>query len=422
MRTRLLFLSLLVVAVFAMPALAQNTPVQPGPAMISQPVMPILAEPFLLAKKVATPEFGEQVTVMETDGRRWARVQYGDAEGWIEMKWLVNVHGPSPVFRGDHQMVYDSESDRIILYGGYMPFNTLLELDEVYLTDTWAYDVNSNTWTQMAPAQTPPSGDGTLAYDAQSDRVIWYLGDYFPSARGEGRETWAYDYNTDTWIRMQPEASPRRLIGARMVYDGESDRIILFGGFDPTNLTGFNWEYVAETWAYDYDSDTWTQMAPALSPPGMPFHTMAYDPELDRVVLVPATSEETSDDTWLYDYNTDTWEVRPTPAGPLHRDHGAMVYADSIDRMILFGAGPLVGPASWITYPQHDTWTYDCADNTWSLLEPTEFPSERAAHAMAYSPVADKVVLFGGGPDETLWFMDTWLYDPGTNTWTQVGP
>ncbi|MFO7622752.1 MAG: kelch repeat-containing protein, partial [Anaerolineales bacterium] len=84
----------------------------------------------------------------------------------------------NPSARGYVSMVYDSESDKIILFGGY---------DEpkgggepIPNGDTWAYDVATNTWTEMKPASGPPANGGTyLVYDIESDRVIlfnagWY--------------------------------------------------------------------------------------------------------------------------------------------------------------------------------------------------------------------------------------------------------
>ena len=49
-------------------------------------------------------------------------------------------------------------------------------------------------------------------------------------------------------------------------------------------------------------------------------------------------------------------------------------------------------------------------------------PSERAWHAMAYDSAADKIVLFGGGPDKLNPTDETWIYDPQTNEWTDMTP
>ncbi len=40
-------------------------------------------------------------------------------------------------------LVYDLESDRVIMYGGAVG-------DEFNIPQTWAYDFNTNTWQQMS--------------------------------------------------------------------------------------------------------------------------------------------------------------------------------------------------------------------------------------------------------------------------------
>jgi hypothetical protein len=37
---------------------------------------------------------------------------------------------------------------------------------------------------------------------------------------------------------------------------------------------------------------------------------------------------------------------------------------------------------------------------------------------MAYDPDAEAIVLFGGGPTRTEYTAETWLYDPAASTWT----
>ncbi|NIV12839.1 MAG: hypothetical protein GWN62_16630, partial [Aliifodinibius sp.] len=43
-------------------------------------------------------------------------------------------------------------------------------------------------------------------------------------------------------------------------------------------------------------------------------------------------------------------------------------------------------------------------------------------HAMAYDSNADKIVLFGGSDVNGDEINDTWIYDPQTNTWTEMTP
>jgi N-acetylneuraminic acid mutarotase len=199
-----------------------------------------------------------------------------------------------------------------------------------------------------------------------------------------------------------------------MVYDVESDRMILFGGIDTLGFIQDRIVYTNETWAYDFDSNTWTKMEPEVRPPGVNYQAMAYDAGADRVILIGSNAFDITDDTWIYDFNTDTWEVRQTTESPKHRDYSAMVYAVSIGQTILFGEGEPV--------PRNDTWAYDFDTNTWTELTPDTSPSERGWHTMAYSSVADQVILFGGGETRGGFTLETWVYDPQANTWTNVGP
>ncbi len=394
---------------------AQGTEgLQPGLAMNLQ-TLDIYSQADTGSDKLATLEPGELVTVIELDKSRarvkWAHVKYKAIEGWAHyavasVVLLVNVSGPTPLARGYHQMTYDVESDRVILFGGQSgpppapAFN-----------DTWSYQVSTNTWTKMAPAQSPSPGEGPLAYDTQSDRAILFLGMVGWPPTNVPSETWAYDLNSDTWTNMKPSTVPLAVFGARMVYDAESDRLILFAGADALEWVAHGGiVYNNETWAYDFDSNTWTKMKPAVRPPGMNYHAMAYDAAADRVVLIGSNADDVTDDTWLYDYNTDTWEARKTAESPRHRDYSRMVYAAGIGRMILFGGEePLA---------RNDTWAYDFKANTWTELKPATSPDKRAWHAMAYSSAAERIILFGGGRNRNSFTMETWIYDPKANTWT----
>jgi N-acetylneuraminic acid mutarotase len=301
-------------------------------------------------------------------------------------------------------MAYDAESDRVILWGG-MP--------EAFegVARTWAYDVGANTWSDKSPSTSPAlsvggsmyagviTGGGPMAYDSQSDRIILFLG--FPSG-----QAWAYDFDTNAWTRMEGTETPPEMVGARMVYDAESDRMVLFGGMDPMSKTLFN-----DTWTYDFDSNTWTKMEPQVSPPARHFHAMAYDDGSDRVILFGGSPSR--NDTWAYDDNTDTWEELEPADTPADRLKCDMVYDPLSGRMILFGGESGLEALD-------DTWAYDYETNTWTELAPETHPSKRALYAAVYSTGAERIILFGGGPSQDEYTDETWIYDPATNTWTNV--
>ena len=146
------------------------------------------------------------------------------------------------------RLAYDADSDRIILFGG-SDWNSLMN-------DTWAYDFNTDTWTDMKPDISPPARNyHGMTYDVESDRVlIW--GSMGTDLEPFDASVWAYYYNTNTWEHRQPvDPYAEMRIYPALAYDAESDRTILYGGFPEGD----------QTWAYDYNTNTWTRMNPATT-------------------------------------------------------------------------------------------------------------------------------------------------------------
>jgi len=318
----------------------------------------------------------------------------------------VVIPGPSP--RYNVSFAYDSESNQIILFGGAIDYYGPIILD------TWAYDVAANHWKEMKP-KFVPKGIGFLAYDSESDRVIMFSlfsGDY--EKLGVTNQTWAYDYNTDTWTRMSDH--PLRLIGGPIAYDAESDRIILFGGYNTIKES-----QTTVTWAFDYNTDTWTEMKPPVSPPGRDSHLMTYDVKADRILIFGGDylpGNQVDESLWSYDFNTNRWEeLKPDEEShPLSRLYSTLAYDSESDRTILFGG--------WQMGKDYGTWSYDYNTNTWLDMKPAEVPGRVTNHYMAYIPSIDRVFLFGGDLCDKSCNLsnEIWLYDLNSNTWENLMP
>ncbi|MFZ5469810.1 MAG: Kelch repeat-containing protein [Myxococcota bacterium] len=253
---------------------------------------------------------------------------------WQNMN--TTMSGSRPPGRGHHGMAYDSQSDRVIVFGGQgCPGNTTLD-------DTWAYDFNNNRWESMDPTMTSPRPSARfgqqMAYDSQSDRIILY-GRYGSG----GDETWAYDYNNNRWENRNTAASPA-MTGSRppaislpaVAYDSARDRILVFGSSS------------AQTWAYDYDNNRWESLASASTsrPNSSDEPAMVYDTQSDRIIL-----EDEVDQTWSFHPVAPYPWTNETPATRPVVHHFSMVYVPPLDRAILVG-----GAQSGAT-PQ--TWSFD---------------------------------------------------------------
>jgi len=276
-------------------------------------------------------------------------------------------------------MAYDSRADRVILFGGRAG------PADFYSNETWAYDPSANMWTNMT-AGTGPSGRSNpqMAYDIQSDRTILFGGgNYFTD--WYSNETWAYDHGNNSWTRMSPLLSPSPRYDHQLVYDSRSDRVILFGG-----AVGAGPTLLGDTWAYDHESDIWTNLAPAVSPPARQASAMAHDSESDLTIVFGGRGG-TGNDTWTYNSTANNWTPMSPSTSPSVRWGSRMVYDSRADRTVLFGGYTGIGPYS------NETWEYDANGDAWVQLTPAAAPPATEGHAMAYDSTSDSVVLFGGG-------------------------
>ncbi|MHA1591085.1 MAG: Kelch repeat-containing protein, partial [Candidatus Heimdallarchaeaceae archaeon] len=260
----------------------------------------------------------------------------------IATNTTVKVSAAYPQKRAGHWTVYDSVNDRIIMYGGQTEANYVS-----YKTDTWAYDLNNNTWTRMSPESVPYQKiSSKMAYDSESEKIINFGGTHAEDY--SSNQTWIYDYLEDSWTNANPANTPRLRNTHAMAYDSESDIVIMFGGglgkdYNPYGgQTGYN-----DTWAYDYNTNTWTNVTPAISPLGRGSSILTYDSESDKIVLfggyhsptilssLDPTGEVYQRDTWTYDYNTNTWENVTPSTSPDPRKGVNMAYDSESDRIIL---------------------------------------------------------------------------------------
>ncbi|NHJ21949.1 MAG: hypothetical protein EAX91_13465 [Candidatus Lokiarchaeota archaeon] len=311
--------------------------------------------------------------------------------------------------RGNPGMVYDSESDKIVIFGGWN--NT----DTPY-SSTWVFDYNSDTYVKRAPSPTPRRrAEPGITYDLLRDMIILFGGRENFTDTGDLGDSWIYDYNSDTWTRLFPVSSPSARRAMSMAYDSESDRIVLFGGQSGVSVE----VYYNETWVGNPGSNTWQKMSPVLAPPARMNHGMAYDSESDRMILFGGYSGSIFfNDTWAYDYNTNTWEELTNPTHPSPRGAHTISYDSESDRIVLFGG-------SRLSVTLDDTWLYDYNTNIWEQQNPSVSPSARSRHGAAYDSESDRCIIYGGttgGFNSAVHITDgkTWAYNTNTDTWTEV--
>lgn len=234
---------------------------------------------------------------------------------------------------GTAAMVYNSRWDRVIFVGACSSrpcFNP---------NGTWTYDPTANTWAAMHPSSAPNvSHDFGLTYDARADRVLLFGGAtiaphyYYNVVNG----LLAYDYAGDSWTRLSPGDSPSARLGAGLAYAPQADRTILFGGCTDAIRLWPVCRMVNDTWAYDSAVNAWTNQTPATSPPPAVGLPMVYDGLTDRIILF-GQGWGSGNATWSYDILSNAWAAEHPATSPPPRSAPSMTY-DSLDGwVILFG-------------------------------------------------------------------------------------
>lgn len=226
---------------------------------------------------------GQYASSMVYDSTADRIVLFGGAaygRGWLNETWIYDatlnawtnvtpVVSPPP--RNTFGMAYDPRADRVVVFGGTGTGGVAM------LSDTWVYDDHANTWTNVTPAGSPSARTGLMmTYDVAAGRVLLYGG---LGEAGDLTDTWAFDTLTRTWTDLRPSGTPYAVRNAAMVYDSAIGRAILFGG------RCLSADGVGTTWMYDAAPNLWTRLMTPVTPPCLVQASMAYDSHADISLL-----------------------------------------------------------------------------------------------------------------------------------------
>jgi len=148
----------------------------------------------------------------------------------------------------------------------------------------------------------------------------------------------------------------------------------------------------------------WKELTPISHPPANGGGAISYNTQSQTALFLGGFLSE----TWIWDNGN--W-IKATPANqPPPRAKFGMAYDDSRNRIVIFGG----------TYDKtlfNDTWEWD--GTNWLKIESSHVPPARCCHAMAYDSVQKKILLYGGWSPQTNAFLnDLWLWDG--SDWTEV--
>jgi hypothetical protein len=314
--------------------------------------------------------------------------------------WTFNPSSPGTSV-GYGPMTYDAADGYLLLYA----ISYVVGTASCSSNQLWAY-VDGN-WSQRILGSGPLYSTAALAYDAYDGYVV-----FFGGCSTDTNQTWTY--HAGHWTNLTSAVAPPARIGETMAFDPALNAAVLFGGYVYSNRTsGAGYRY-NDTW--EFQGGTWRNVTTAVAPPSRDLSTMAFDSTSDELLLFGGSGAGarsgggagccgTLGDTWMF--NGDGWHNETSAGGPSPRESAALSDYPIDEGAILFGGqGPATGPGVGMQGPYfNDTWLF--SDGSWSNITAPDAPPPRAMADLAYDPLDDQLVLFGGeGPTSML--ADTW--------------
>jgi hypothetical protein len=275
------------------------------------------------------------------------------------------------------------------------------------------------------------------------------------SALNSGRDALTLLETTrDEELRLEP--SPRS--GGALVYHPEKEVIVMFGGLNGRSRKDDGKSGVrvlGDTWLYDPRQREWREIAVDQGPPHQSRARMVYDPVSKQVLLVTLSFEADEISLWSLDLETERWTQRHKQpwshevARLLPGDARLHLFELAIDEQHNLLLMPVVSKAGETTFvmrldlqklpskpalkrtPKVPLGSLELPEddpkwlNTLKSLTPNTWVNTAGGFAerdwgnIAYDPIRDRAVLFGGG-HSTFQFNTVSIYVVGANKWVNT--
>jgi len=310
-------------------------------------------------------------------------------------KWQMIVTQPSPPPRYCHSLSCDRINNEVVLLGGqYYDGHSHHKRG-----DSWVFNCNTNTWTEIMGDKPPARSHTGVAYDNHTEKV-YIFGGYV----GYKDDTWAFDGSTNTWDEITTNGKPTGRAYCSMAYDSDERRIVLFGGKSSSS-------WFSDTWIFNPATSSWSN-ANTEGPTARESHAMTYDPSVGKIIMFGGHDKNYNyfGDTWGFDIDTNQWTLLAS-SGPSNRDLHTLTYDEKLGMVILFGGAKKVDGSG---VELNDTWAFDSSTNTWFQIQYTSSsPGPRVGAKITYESQDNRTILFGGALN-SVYLQDTWALKTAT--------
>ena len=365
----------------------------------------------------------------------------------------ASAFAATPSARYETRMSYDPVGRRAILFGGLTNTDTGTKL-AYYLGDTWQW--NGARWVQLYPQHSPAGRSGeTMVYDSNRNHIVIFGG---RTTSTDANDTWYF--NGSDWQQIQTPNSPPGRFLAGGAYDPVRDRFVIFGGIQTSTTPGTTtivntsiydtWEFDGTTWkqiggsgptvakpvltydearnqvimlgvdtsfntlmyAYDPNAGVWNQLKPAKLPSCVNEGILIYNKADEKPFFSSGVcSGSTQTDNETAEWDGTNWTLSSPVSNAVRQFGSGATYDVGRSEVVEFG-----GTQSGLL-PGNLTYLYTADNPGWIAENDTTMPGARSLFGFTTDPVNNAIWLFGGYVEGTN-AEDLWQFQGGQ--WTQI--
>jgi hypothetical protein len=265
-------------------------------------------------------------------------------------------------------------------------------------------------WLQVFPAGTPPAarfGHSGL-YDSGSNRMIVFGGS--TGSTSCLNDLWILDdansaHGTPDWLSLTASGTaPSARMNHAAVYDATQNSMIIFGGTDCSS------GYLSDVWVLsnangEGGTPRWAKLFPSGTAPAARENSSAVYDSFNNVLTVYAGDIGGAGftDAWILSNangqgGTPVWTIlAPSGTAPAGRTGQCTVYDTAHNRMIMYGGINAIGGTRFL----NDTWILSDPNDlggtpAWMPLTVSGTAPLRRFDAAFYSSAFNSLVVFGG--------------------------
>lgn len=213
--------------------------------------------------------------------------------------------------------------------------------------------------------------------------------------------TFRYDLATRSWsfpqLALEPSGGPTKLLHRWGSMGALGAKVLLFGGAGVENDAG-------EPGTWLFEAGQWRQVTSAPRPSPRALAALSVDPVRKKALLFGGDGlDRLHGDTWLFDFDTETWQQLAPAHAPKPRSAAKLIYLPTSGETVLFGGLEFTSTTDYLAAPYRPQpwaiWRFDWTQRDWQLVkafamgEQTPSLSNTWSIAAAASP-GDSLVLF----------------------------